>query len=226
MFQTTRLFVLLLLLGSISFLSIKAQTGRDLSDLKALYAECDIEEYISFGLFETAVKGKQKIKGLKQPDLITIIDFSKPSTELRLFVIDLKEKQLKIKSLVAHGKNSGGNYARAFSNQSQSLKSSLGFYKTAETYRGKHGYSLRLDVLEKGINSNSRKRAIVIHGASYVSHDFARKHGRLGRSWGCPALPLESTKTIIDLIKGGSCLFIYASDQHYLSHSDYIPKKQ
>ena len=205
---------------------MNAQTDTNLSNLKALYAECDIEEYIAFEVFEMAVKGKQKIKGLKQPDLITIIDFSKPSTELRLFVIDLKEKRLKIKSLVAHGKNSGSNYARAFSNQSQSLKSSLGFYKTAETYRGKHGYSLRLDGLEKGINNNSRKRAIVIHGASYVSHEFARKHGRLGRSWGCPALPLESTKTTIDLIKGGSCLFIYARDQQYLSHSDYIPKKQ
>ena len=143
--------------------------------------------------------------------VLTLIDFSKPSTEERLFIIDVENRKLLFQTFVAHGKNSGVNIATRFSNRSGSLKSSLGFFITAETYYGKHGYSLRLDGMEKGINDNARKRAIVVHGAKYVSDDFIRKYNRLGRSWGCPAVSDDLSKEIIDLIKDGSCLFIYAN---------------
>jgi hypothetical protein len=127
-----------------------------------------------------------------------------------------------MKSLVAHGKNSGVNYAESYSNQRYSNKSSLGFYVTGETYTGKHGYSLRLKGLESGINDNAYKRAIVIHPAKYVSREFINKFGRLGRSYGCPAIPLENHGEIINMIKGKTCLFIYYPDSFYLSTSSYL----
>jgi hypothetical protein len=136
-----------------------------------------------------------------------------------MFVIDLEKEKLLYHILVAHGKNSGVHYAEDFSNKNRSLMSSPGFYSTAETYFGKHGYSLRLDGLEEGINDHARERLIVIHGAYYVSEDFIRKYDRIGRSWGCPALPLYLTKEVINLIKEGSCLYIYTDDESYLKHS-------
>ena len=127
-----------------------------------------------------------------------------------MLVIDLKEMKILYKSLVAHGRNSGNEYAKAFSNKDGSKMSCLGFLVTAKTYKGKHGYSLKLKGLEKIINDNSYKRAIVIHGADYVSDEFIRKYGRLGRSWGCPALPSFLNNKIIDDIKGGSLIYIYS----------------
>jgi hypothetical protein len=168
------------------------------------------------------MNGMEKIKELQNKKIITVIDFSKPSTQERFFVIDLENKLVLYKSLVAHGRNSGENVAESFSNDSKSLKSCLGFFVTAETYTGKHGYSLRLDGLEPGINDNARQRTIVIHGADYVSKSFARQYGRLGRSWGCPVLPLESSKEIIDKISKGSCLFIYGLDPEYLKASEIL----
>ncbi len=161
--------------------------------------------------FTKALEGyyKWKEKGLVQKDILTLIDFSLSSTEKRMWVIDLKNNTILFQSLVAHGRNSGNEFATQFSNTSESHQSSLGFYATGETYIGKHGYSLRLDGLEKGVNDNARKRAIVIHGASYVSKNFINKNGRLGRSFGCPSLPEEDTKEIIDQIKEKSCLYIY-----------------
>lgn len=166
--------------------------------------------------------GFEKVTGLKNKKIITIIDFSKPSVQERFFVIDLDNKQVLYKTLVAHGKNSGENDAESFSNDSKSLKSCLGFFLTAETYIGKHGYSLRLDGLEPGINDNARNRTIVIHGADYVSKVFANQHGRLGRSWGCPALPINFSKEIIDKISNGSCLFIFADNHEYLKVSKIL----
>ena len=125
-------------------------------------------------------------------------------------------------SVVSHGRNSGELYAKNFSNKPSSYKSSLGFYKTAETYHGKHGLSLRLDGLEKGFNDLARPRAIVIHGADYAREEFISAAGRLGRSLGCPALPSELSKEVIELIKEGSLLFIYGEDQDYLSNSKLI----
>ena len=139
-----------------------------------------------------------------------------------MYVIDLDSKSLLFHSLVAHGQKTGGNKAYHFSNKSESHKSSLGFFKTAETYSGKHGYSLRLDGLEKGINDHARTRAIVIHGADYVSQKFIQKYGRLGRSWGCPALPVEVSKKIIETISGGTCLFVFGKDSKYKTKSKYF----
>ena len=152
-------------------------------------------------------------------DIVTIIDFSKPSTEKRLFILDLKKQEILYHTFVAHGKNTGVNMATKFSNNKGSNQSSLGLFSTGESYQGKHGYSLRLDGLEKGFNDNARNRAVVMHSAIYVSEDFIKRHGRLGRSWGCPAVPAEFSKEIIDLIKGGSCLYIYANDNNYLENS-------
>ena len=191
----------------------------------------NIEDYLhSFqGVSEDAVKYAlagyasllEQGKILKK-DIITIVDFSKPSTEERLFVINLKNKTVMIKSLCAHGKNSGDNWADKFSNQAESNQSSLGFYLTSETYEGAHGYSLKLDGQENGINDNARDRGVVMHGAEYVSKAFINAKGRLGRSQGCPALPLDKYEKVITMIKGGSCLFIYHPDKYYASHSQLL----
>ena len=154
--------------------------------------------------------------------LLTVIDYALPSTEPRLFVIDPEDGSVLLSSLVAHGKWSGQNMAERFSNQPGSLMSSLGFFVTGNTYIGRHGYSLRLQGLEEGINDQAENRAIVIHGASYATKEFIARHGRLGRSWGCPALPPESSKAIIDLIKDGTCLFIYGTDPAYLENSRFL----
>ncbi len=159
-----------------------------------------------------------KIKKL----LLTVVDFSLSANEKRLWVIDLESNAILYQTYVAHGRNTGNEFAKSFSNIPESFQSSLGFYATAETYIGKHGYSLRLDGLEKGINDKARERAIVIHGADYVSENFITRHGRLGRSLGCPSLPREESKTIIDMIKDKSCLFIYFPSDEYLSKSQLI----
>jgi hypothetical protein len=167
--------------------------------------------------FIEALKGftKLKEKGLIKKNILTLIDFSLSSNVKRLWVIDLDSNTVLINSLVAHGRNTGNEYATSFSNVSESFKSSLGFYATGEIYRGKHGASLKLDGLEKGINSNARARAVVIHGADYVSESFIQNNNRLGRSLGCPAIPLALTSKIINTIKDKSCLFIYYPSSSY-----------
>lgn len=164
-----------------------------------------------FETFSKAVEGFKILKeqGKIKKDLLTLIDFSKSSNTKRLWIIDMKNKTVLYNTLVAHGRNSGDEFATAFSNASSSNKSSLGFYATGEIYNGKHGASLRLDGLEQGINSNARSRAVVMHAADYVSEKFIKLHRRLGRSQGCPALPNELNKEIINLIQGKSCLYIY-----------------
>lgn len=152
---------------------------------------------------------------LEREGIITVIDFNRPSVDKRLFVIDLDAGRILHSDFVAHGKASGETYARSFSNRPGSHQSSLGFYTTGETYQGAHGYSMRLNGEEQGVNDNAAMRAIVMHPAGYVSSDFISKYGRLGRSQGCPALPEESSREVIDLIKGGSCLFIYHDSRNY-----------
>lgn len=193
--------------------------------IDTLYRQCQLEKVINRALFEKAYRGYYKLKQSKTitaPNKLTIIDFSLPSTAKRLYVISLKEKRLLYNCHVAHGRNSGNNYAKTFSNSEGSLQSSLGFYRTLTTYYGKHGYSLKLRGLEPGINNNAERRAIVIHGADYVSASFIKKYGRLGRSWGCPALPQHLNKEIINAIKSGSCLFIYAKDTAYKKNSSLL----
>ncbi|HWR94436.1 MAG TPA: murein L,D-transpeptidase catalytic domain family protein [Flavobacterium sp.] len=161
--------------------------------------------------FTEALKGFYLLKeqGKVKKDILTIIDFSLSSTVKRLWVIDLNTKTILYNSLVAHGRNTGEEFADSFSNQNSSNKSSLGFYLTAEIYNGKHGKSLKLDGIERGINDNARLRGIVVHAADYVSESFIKNNHRLGRSQGCPALPEELSNEIINTIKDKTCLYIY-----------------
>jgi len=191
---------------------------------RCLYESIDDHD-LSYDLFVLALKGYNALKNHKHIEndrYLTIIDYSKPSIEKRFFVINLDSKELIYKSLVAHGLNTGIEYAASFSNICHSNKSSLGFFIPIEVYFGRNGYSLRLDGIETDFNSNARKRAIVIHGAEYVSEKFIDKYGRLGRSFGCPALPIEDNKDIINTIKGRSCLFIYYPDNLYLEKSPVL----
>ena len=175
--------------------------------------------------FDYAMKGFNLLlqQGkLENGNIISIIDFSMPSSKKRLFVIDLEKVKVIFNTYVAHGVNSGNAMAREFSNTPESLKSSLGFYETLQTYSGGHGYSLKLQGLEKGINDNANSRDIVIHAAAYVDEAFIRARGFIGRSWGCPALPEKLNKPIINTIKDGTCLFLYSPDKAYLSKSKII----
>jgi hypothetical protein len=194
----------------------------DNDESQQLYKECGLEKILSLEVFRMALAGMEKINEVQNRKIITIIDFSKASTRERFFVIDLENKRILYKSLVAHGLNTGANMATRFSNAPRSLKSCLGFFVTAETYAGKYGYSLKLDGLEPGINDNARLRGIVIHGADFVSQTIARDCGLLGRSFGCPALPVNRSKEIIDKISKGSCLFIYGNDPKYLKSSKIL----
>jgi len=194
--------------------------GKD--TVHQLYTKCRLEKHLSFEVFNMAFMGYNQMENIRKKNIITIIDYSKPSSEERMFVVDVDKKVLLHHCLVAHGKNTGESSAVSFSNVPNSLQSSLGFYLTAETYTGENGYSLKLDGLEKGINDNARSREIVIHGADYVSRDFIKKYGRLGRSWGCPALPQDIAKEVIDVISNGSCLFIFGKDPDYKLNSAYL----
>ena len=165
---------------------------------------------------------KARAQGLDSQQILTIVDYSEPSTVPRLWVFDLKNNQLLYQELVAHAKNSGENVPTSFSNQPQSLKSSLGLFVTGEPYQGQHGYSLRLNGLEKGFNSNALERNIVVHSAPYVSSQFAASHGRLGRSWGCFALNPTIASKVINTIKAGTLLFAYAPDSNWLKHSTFL----
>lgn len=174
-----------------------------------IYNVCGLKGKMEFSVFETAYNGIDTYNPAVK-DKLVIFDVTGLSTEKRFYVIDLKNKKLLYHTLCAHGKGSGENKATTFSNEPGSLATAPGFYLTLGTYNGKHGYSLKLKGLEKGVNDNAEKRAIVIHGADYVSSDFAKTHGRIGRSWGCPALPVELSKEIIDVIKDGVLLYIYS----------------
>ena len=153
---------------------------------------------------------------------MTVIDYSLPSTEPRLFVFDLGARKLLFRELCAHGKNSGDNMANYFSNEPGSEATSLGLFVTADTYNGSNGYSLRLKGLEEGINDMAFDRAIVMHGAYYVSSEAIRALGRLGRSWGCPAIPVGAAHKIIDTIRGGSAVFAYYPEKRWLVSSAFL----
>ena len=174
-------------------------------------------EYAKKGFDKLVAQGK-----VENPSIISIVDFSQPSTRKRLYVIDLENYKVLFNTWVAHGRNSGREMATSFSNQESSFKSSPGFYVTRETYNGGHGYSLKLDGLEKGINDNAYQRAIVMHGAEYVNPSLIPAQGYIGRSLGCPAVPVKMAKPIINTIKNGTCLFIYHPATSYLQHSSVL----
>ena len=192
---------------------------------KVLYDSLRLNELgLSERAFEYAYKGFERLddKGsLKNSNILTICDFTKPSSAKRMYIIDLSNYKVLMNTYVAHGKNSGGQYARSFSNKVKSLASSLGFFVTRNIYVGKHGLSLRLDGLEPGFNDNARKRAVVVHGAGYIGDN--QMHSQfMGRSFGCPAVPKEDAPKIIDLIKDGTCLFIYHPSANYLHGSKIL----
>ncbi|WP_439860562.1 murein L,D-transpeptidase catalytic domain family protein [Pseudomonas sp. MBLB4136] len=153
---------------------------------------------------------------------LAVIDYSLPSTAKRLWIFDLERKELVLHDLVAHGRLSGENHARRFSNVVDSFQSSLGLFRTAESYRGKHGYSLRMDGLEPGVNDRARERAIVIHGAAYVDPRLASTQGRIGRSLGCPAVRPQVARLVVDQLKGGQFMFAWYPDQGWLRSSAYL----
>ena len=223
-----KIFIYLLLLFiPVKFSQMRSSEPvmREVSSCRQLYQEMQLEGIVNFTAFEQAIAGYNKIEETSK-EILTLVDFSKPSTEERFYVFDMRHKKLLFSSLVSHGKNSGGNYATSFSNENGSLKSSLGFFLTENTYQGKNGYSLVLNGLEKGINDRAKERAIVIHGAAYSNPSVIASSGRLGRSFGCPALPQAVSKPIINTIKGGSLLFIYANNQNYLAYSPILSKQQ
>lgn len=157
-----------------------------------------------------------------QPTKLAVIDYSLPSTERRLWVFDLAQRTLIFHELVAHGRSSGEDRATYFSNEPDSLASSIGLYSTRESYVGRNGYSLRMDGLEPGFNDKAFDRDVVIHGADYVSNDFARVNGRIGRSHGCPAVSTAMARPVIDTLKDGQLLFIYYPDPQWLKTSSFI----
>lgn len=191
-----------------------------------LYDKWNLEATgLSKEAFEMAQKGFTTLEGkhfLTKNNLLTIVDYSKPSTQKRLFVLDMTTGEMLFNSLVAHGRNSGQNYATVFSNKEDSHKSSLGFFVTLNTYFGENGYSLKLKGCETGINDKAYDRAIVMHGADYVSEKFIQQNGYLGRSHGCPAVPRGISKKIIDIIKGGSCMFLYYPSEKYSIQSKIL----
>jgi hypothetical protein len=161
-------------------------------------------------------------QGQPPSDRLAVIDYSKPSTEPRLWVFDLATRKLLYRELVAHGRNTGENLARKFSNTPESLQSSLGLFRTLGTYAGHNGYSLRMEGLEPGINDHALERALVIHGAAYVNPALARQQGRIGRSYGCPAVRKAIARPLIDTLKGGQYLFSYYPDSRWLKSSRYL----
>lgn len=180
---------------------------------------------LDFDVFRLGMIGYYGLRqqgALGDKEVLTIIDFSRPSTEKRLFTIDLRALKVRFHTYVAHGRNTGENMAKEFSNIPHSNQSSLGFYVTGETYVGSKGYSLRLDGMEKSFNGNIRSRAVVVHGADYATESWIRRYGRLGRSQGCPALPPTISADVIDAIKGKTAIFTYYPDEVYLNTSQYL----
>lgn len=208
----------------ISFLSVLISLNTfssEISDKNKIiekYQKMNLEKEIELKTFFRAINGYEKIND-KKTNILTIIDYSKPSLEKRFYVMDLEKEKVLYSTYVMHGKNSGDNYTTEFSNILNSYKSSPGFYKTSNAYYGQFGYALRLNGLEEGINDNAFKRAIVLHGSKYA-YPIPRTT-MLSKSLGCPAIPIELVKPVINKIKDGSVLYIHTNQTEYLSNSKY-----
>ncbi|HTO38853.1 MAG TPA: murein L,D-transpeptidase catalytic domain family protein [Brumimicrobium sp.] len=201
--------------------------NEDAEETTDIYSALNLSELgLSHEVFQLALKGHNKLEAegrLNNPDVLTIVDFSQTSKNKRMYVIDINQQKLLFNTLVAHGRNTGGEYAQHFSNENGTHKSSLGFYVTKNNNMGSSvGFSLIIEGIEKGFNDNAVSRQIILHGANYATEDFINKNGRLGRSFGCPALPPELIKPVVDVIENGSCLFIYYPDSNYLSKSPVL----
>lgn len=192
-------------------------------DVKSVYDSLNIKNKIDYSIFQKAYLGYVQISR-KNPGVLIIIDYTKPSNEERFYVLDLNKKKLVYSTRVAHSKNSGLEIPLEFSDDPNSYQSSLGFFVTLGEYNGAYGYSLRLKGLEENINANAEDRAIVIHGGDIVEDEYIKKFGFAGRSLGCPVLPNSLTREIIDFIKHGRVLFIYGNDEEYIDESTYLSK--
>jgi len=243
--RITQKMILFLGMFFISFNGITGITTEEKLDLLQNDSICSVAQHdfkkftkslyytlgdtsLGYDSFEFAAKGyfnllrKNKIG---KERFFTVIDFSKPSTEERLFIIDICYNKIIYKSIVAHGRNSGGLYAKKFSNENNSHQSSIGFYLTSSTYRShKYDLALRLDGLEY-TNSRASSRGVVMHGADYATYEFLNHNGMLGRSYGCPAMPYRNFDTVVGWLKQGTCLFIYYPDHSYLRRSKLLNKK-
>jgi hypothetical protein len=197
-----------------------------LEEADSLYVQIDLKSVgLSQQAFEYALKGYHYLLDhhlLVKPDVICICDFSQSSRNRRLYIVDLEQKKVLVNTYVAHGRRSGSEFARSFSNNMQSHKSSLGFYLTDKIYYGDHGLSLKIHGLERGFNDRAAARNIVIHGSDYVGSDFIRMNKFNGRSFGCPAVPAADIDSVIETIKDGSCLFIYHPTKKYLAKSKIL----
>jgi len=215
-----RILLLISLVTAISAPALRAETPDPMLGSLAQQAPGLSTQVLSLAL-KAVHKAAQK--GLvKRDNLLTVIDYSIPSTQPRLFVFDLASKRLLFRELCAHGKNSGDVKTQFFSNDPGSLATSLGLYVTEDTYYGHNGYSLRLKGLDAGFNDLALDRAIVVHGAAYVSQEAIKALGRLGRSWGCPAVRPEIAQKLIDSIRGGSAIFAYYPEKDWLDHSAFL----
>ena len=221
MFHKVIISFLLFLVPVFNPLSADVPFAGPADECRNAYTGMRLEGVVEYDAFAQAYTGYRLVDSRKK-EILTLIDFTKPSTEERMYVMDMKRGKLLFKTHVSHGQGSGENYATSFSNVSGSHKSSLGFFVTGNTYQGRNGYSLVLDGLEKGINDRARERAIVVHGAAYSNPSFIESAGRLGRSFGCPALPDAVSHDIIDTIKEGSLMFIYAGSDEYLANSSIL----
>ena len=203
-----------------------AKMNAVIAEADSLYIIMNLDAVgLSKKVFELAIRGYRKLENLNKvtrEGILSIVDFSKPSNQRRFFILDLYNGQLLMNTLVAHGRNSGMTYANSFSNKPESNKSSLGFYITLNTYYGENGLALRLMGEEPGVNDKAYKRNIVIHGCDYANENFIRTTGHLGRSYGCPAVPMKEHEKIIDYIKDGTCLFIYHPTKNYLKKSRLV----
>jgi hypothetical protein len=207
------------LLGALFFLPAQTHAADSLGDALSRLAPSADPKVI--GLAVQAAECAQT-QGGQPADRLAVIDYSKPSSEPRLWVFDTVNRKLLFQELVAHGKNSGDANATKFSNAPDSLASSLGLFRTSDTYTGKNGYSLRMTGLEPGVNDQAMARAIVIHGAAYVNEAMAKVAGRIGRSWGCPAVRTAIAHKLIDALKGGQMVFSYYPDKRWLTSSNYL----
>lgn len=195
-------------------------------DASTIYSNAKLDQFsLSEGAFTYAWKGYQHLlekNKITRQQYLTVCDLSQSSSKKRLYIIDMNNPRLVMQTYVAHGKNSGGEFATKFSNTPESLQTSLGFYITSTTYTGKHGLSLKLQGVDPGFNDKALVRTIVMHGANYVDEARAKAGIFMGRSWGCPAVPAKQSTSIINTIKNGSCLFIYHPDKNYLEHSKIL----
>ena len=202
---------------------VETKPKKMVIDVKSVYDSLNIKDKIDYSIFQKAYLGYVQIQN-KNPGVLIIIDYTKPSNEERFYVLDLNKKKLIYSTRVAHSKNSGLEIPLDFSDDPNSYQSSLGFFVTLAEYNGAYGYSLRLKGLEENINANAEDRAIVIHGGDIVEDEYIKKFGFAGRSLGCPVLPYSLTRQIIDFIKHGRVLFIYGNDEEYIEDSVYLSK--